>query len=167
MRAILSAFAARLREHDNLNEQTVVISDLPTPAIMPGGGWCVAVSPGGGRFGDQSQHTQLTTTARVCVGIFVRKNLDRPGRAEAALVSSEGSLLEWQEEILQLLTVADTSKASYSNAWEPAANGRPLCRSIPFPSDYSEPGEVPEHAGWIGIHLFFSVSFDWDLYGNG
>lgn len=190
---ILLAFADRLREHSLLNEQNVVVSDQPVPADMPGGGFCVAIAPGDGRFPfelmDAAHHSQVTEDGSIVVGVYTKIRRDRKGRREFSLFgrrkqiislpdvdqpeSRRPNLTQWKRDILKLLLVGEPSLADGSNvpidhlrhAWEPASEtGVPLCRDIPKPSRVTGVLDVPGFPGWIGFQITFSIAWDWNLY---
>lgn len=176
---ILLAFADRLREHEKLNEQNVVVSDQPVPLQFPAGGFCVCVAPGDGRFPDNlwegGHHATGTESGSVIVGIYTQIRRDRPGRREQAMLGRKSipgsepsmerpSLLIWKRDILSLLTVQDPSRKAASQAWEPSKDCAPLCRSIPRPIRATSALDVPGHDGWIGMQITWAVEWDWDLY---
>lgn len=167
---ILLSYAERLRTIPTLNTQNVVVSDQVVPAIMPGGGLYITVSPGEGRFGGDLEYTyeQALENGSLIIGIFRRSNLDRPGRAEAAIIPS-GSLLDWKRKVLRALSV-DEEWLGGKVTWEPRrlVDDRfvPLCRNQPKPTRVTQPSDVMDHPGWLGIQITFAVEWDWDLSGN-
>ena len=163
----MNAFADRLKEFPEFNSGTVVISDQVIPRAMPLGRLCLSVSFGDGRFPEgpwrAGHHGTAATESRVSVGIFISTARDRPGRSETAIVD-EGSVVDYFERVLAILTVADESKGQDSQAWEPSKNGIPLLKSIPIPESFTTASDVPGHQGWVGMQLSFAIEFDWDLY---
>lgn len=186
---ILLAFADRLREHPLLNDQNVVVSDQAVPSDMPGGGFCICIAPGDGRFPGElwnaSHHSQATEDGTIIVGIYTKIARDRRGRKEFTLFSrrtrlsdlgtvnaDRPGLLRWKREILKLLLVGDLvwqdddgNPIDHSrNAWEPSKDGKPLLRDTPSPQSSTGVMDVPGFDGWVGLQLTLSVAWDWDLY---
>ncbi len=172
---ILLAFADRLRDHELLNEQNVVVSDQSVPSQMPGGGFCVCVSAGPGEFPSElwnaASHAQATEDGSVIVGVYTKITRDRRGRSEIALFGrrkqterdlnvQRPGLIVWKRDLLKLLTVGQDRQA-----WEPAsAAGAPLCRDIPTPKRVTGVLDVPGFPGWIGLQITIAVTWDWELY---
>lgn len=167
LRAILNAFVERLREFSEFNTGTVVVSDQVIPRAMPLGRLCLTVSFGDGHFPEGpwrgGHHATAAAESRVSIGIFLQTARDRPGRSETAIVD-DGSIVDYFEQVLQILTVADESLGRNSQSWEPSKNGIPLLKSIPVPESFTSASDVPNHQGWIGMQLAFAIEFDWDLY---
>jgi hypothetical protein len=167
LRTILNAYVDRLREFREFNSGNAVISDQVIPRVMPLGRLCVTVSFGDGVFPQgpwrAAHHATAATESRVSIGIFIQTARDRPGRSETAIVE-DGSILDYFEQVLRLLTVSDESLGDQSQAWEPSKNGVPLLKSIPVPESFTNASDVPGHAGWVGMQLQFAVEFDWNLY---
>jgi hypothetical protein len=185
---ILLAFADRLREHELLNHQNVVISDQPVPDDMPGGGFCLAVAPGPGQYPrelwESAGHAQATEDGSVIVGVYTKIVRDRRGRKEFSLFgrreqdaspqpdARRPNLMAWKRAILKLLVVGEPTLASSGNvalssfrqSWEPSRDGIPLCRDIPTPIRSTGVLDVPDFPGWIGLQITFAVAWDWDLY---
>jgi hypothetical protein len=187
---ILLAFADRLREHPKLNDQNVVISDQPIPTQFPGGGFCVTVSAGDGRFPENmwigGHHATATEEGSVIIGVYLQIARDRPGRRESSIVGrrhlgndstakpERPSLIPWKRTILKILTVKDwtLTTGAHSQTWEPTKRVLntelnieiPLLREIPRPMHVIGPMDVPSHDSWIGLQISFSVVWDWDLY---
>ena len=146
---------------------------------------CISISPGTGRFGlegDLFEHKQATEDGSIIVGIFRRSQLDRPGKAEAALLNPD-ALLVWKRRVLTHLTVYDSAKKHGSPKWEPVRRVEafddedppnrleddlvPLCRSEGiFARSCTAPMDVSDHPGWLGIQITFSCVWDWDLYSG-
>lgn len=167
MRSILNSFVERLREFKDFNNGNAVISDQVIPRVMPLGRLCVSVSFGDGHFPEgpwrAGHHRTAATESRVAVGIFIQTARDRPGRSETAIVD-DGSILDYFEQVLAMLTVADEVLKGDSQAWEPSRGGIPLLKSIPVPDSFTSASDVPGHQGWVGMQLQFAIEFDWDLY---
>lgn len=177
---ILLAFVDRLREHPQLNEQNAIVADQPVPDQFPGGGYCIVVAPGPGEFPGElwtgGSHATATEDGSVIVGCYASNRRDRPGRRESALFGrrhqttpaaeqqERPSLLRWKRDILSLLTVENKAHGTMSQVWEPMKLGIPLCRDIPAPKRSTGILDVPEHPGWLGFQLTFSIAWDWDLY---
>ncbi len=169
---ILVAFRDRLRTVDGLNDQTCFITDSPIPPMLPaGGGHCVTVSLGAGSF-DQSLfsaggHSVLNEDSQVVVTILAQTRIDRAPQAERALLADDrGLITRWKRSVLRALLVSDPTLGQSSQAWEPASGNRPLCRDQIRPLSCSAPSDVPEWAGWTGLQIVFSASFDWELYSE-
>ena len=176
---ILDSYAKRLREHPKLNDSNVVVSDQAIPLVMPSGRLCMSVSFGDGVFPREAweggNHATARCDGKVVVGIYHQTVLDRPGRAEAALLHDE-SVLRWFQVVLSMLTVATPGLQTRAQAWEPWIElpdvplqdqydwTRPALRSIPVPSHFTSVADVPGHAGWIGMQITFSCEWDWNLY---
>jgi hypothetical protein len=167
LRAILNAYVDRLREFSEFNSGNAVISDQVIPRAMPLGRLCVTVSFGDGHFPEgpwrAGHHRTAATESRVAIGLFIQTARDRVGRSETAIVE-DGSILDYFEKVLQLLTVADDSENEDSQPWEPSKNGVPLLKSIPVPESFTSASDVPGHQAWIGMQLQFAIEFDWNLY---
>ncbi len=189
---ILLAFVDRLREHPQLSEQNAIIADQAVPEQFPGGGYCIVVAPGPGQFPGElwngGHHATATEDGSVIVGCYCTNKRDRPGRREATLLGrrhkatqapalqDRPDLMRWKRDILSLLTVWNKEHGPKSQAWEPtkiqwdaetSENLRiPLCRDIPVPVRVTGILEVPEHPGWLGFQITFSVAWDWDLYAR-
>ncbi len=188
---ILLNFASRLTEHPLLNNQNVVISDQPIPEQMPGGAFCLTISPGAGSFPTELwSHATATEDGSVIVGIFVNHRRDRPGRKESALLGrwwrgrmgekdtdnvSRPGLISLKRTVLSLLSVQlqkivdqdyNQNHQFGSQAWEPSKDGIPLCRNQIAPIRATGPMDVPGFPGWIGMQITFSVTWDWDLYAD-
>jgi hypothetical protein len=171
---ILEAFRDRLRDAcPGCNDQTCFLSDQPIPSIIPaGGGHCITIAAGGGSYDQRlfsnGGHENLNEDFQVIISALVKINIDRIPQAERALLAEDRGLLAvWKLNLLRYLILADPDLGLESQHWEPAKDDRPLCRDLPRPLHCSEPADVPGHPGWIGFHLTFSVSFDWDLYLDG
>jgi hypothetical protein len=167
LRTILNSFVSRLREFREFNSGNTVITDQVIPRAMPLGRLGLTVSFGDGQFPEgpwrAAHHRTAATETRVAVGIFIQTARDRAGRSETAIVD-DGSILDYFEQVLLLLTVSDDSLKEDSQAWEPSKNGVPLLKSIPIPESFTSASDVPGHQGWIGMQLQFAIEFDWDLY---
>lgn len=169
VRPILVAYADRLKGLDGVNERNVILSDQPIPRFLPQSELAFSVSMGGGSFTERlwngGHHRTAGTEAHLTTSVFVRVLKDSPGRKKSALLD-ESAAWDWFERILAHLTVAEPEKGPDSQPWEPSTNGIPLLRNIPTPSHFSDCLEVPNHVGWIGISLVWSIEFDWNLYGG-
>jgi hypothetical protein len=170
---VLGAFRDRLIEAcPGCNSQTCFISDQPTPLFIPaGGGHCVTVAAGKGSFDQRlfsgGGHSTLNEDFSVIITPMIRIDLDRIPQAERALLANDRGLVKvWQRNILRVLLMADPDLGEESQAWEPSVGDRPLCRDQIRPLNVTEPADVPDQPGWIGMHLTFSASFDWDLYSE-
>lgn len=167
LRAILNSFVERLKEFKEFNSGNTVISDQVIPRAMPLGRLGLTVSFGDGYFPEgpwrAAHHVTAATEMRVAVGIFIQTVRDRAGRSETAIVD-DGSILDYFEQVLAMLTVADETLDEASQAWEPSKNGVPLLKSIPVPDSFTSASDVPGHQGWVGMQLQFAIEFDWDLY---
>jgi hypothetical protein len=167
---ILVAFASRLKKFAPFNDQNVVISDQPIPFIFPGGEVCLSVSPGSGRFPaehwDAAHHARAVESGGVTVGIFKRATLDRPGRAEVALIAPDGGLLsDYKQQVLSIVLVDQPAAGPASPPWWPAdANGKPLTQQPPRPVSATTPAPVPDQDRWIGMQIDFAVDWAWWLY---
>jgi len=139
--------------------------------IPAGGGHCVTIAAGDGSF-DQSMfngggHSTLNEDSTVIITAMVKINIDRIPQADRALLASDRGLIKvWKLNLLKSLLIADSALGARSQAWEPADGNKPLCRDQIRPLTASAPADVPGHDGWIGFHLPFAVSFDWDLYSE-
>ncbi len=169
---VLEAFAARLREHPLLNTATVVVDDQPVPVAFPHGGYLMVVAPGAGEFPHNiwadSHHASATEDSSVIIGIYAQSFKGKLGNKQELLTSrkpGKPSLLQWKRAALKLLCVSDELNAiGEPHIWEPAIGDRPLLRDLPQPVRCTAPMDVPDHAGWYGIQLTFSCTWDWDLY---
>jgi hypothetical protein len=167
---ILEAFRDRLREAcPGCTDLTCFISDQPIPIIIPGGSHCVTIAAGKGSFDQQmfanAGHACLNEDTQIIISPLIQINLDRVPQSERALIASDRGLVKvWKRNILRTLILADPDLGRQSQHWEPAKGDRPLCRDQIRPLYVSEPADVPGHSGWTGLHITFSVSFDWDLY---
>ena len=163
---ILRAFADRLREIDNLNDQNVVVSDQPMPKQTPptGGKLFVTVSYGDGNF-PNGRHQEFTEESRLVVAIYTCSKKDKAGRAEAKLLLDD-SLTAYKRKVLSKLLVDNPSLGRNSPPWEPArvTGGKrvPMLREPATPSHCTSP--LDAWSDWIGLQLSFRVVFDWDLY---
>jgi len=165
--AILTAFAERLRTANDFAGIVTSITDQPIPhtfAIQ--GGRSVTVSPGPGSFPDNAwtgaHHATATENGSVIVSIFVKSLADRPGEKPVGV----SKIAEYKRLALRLLTVDNPSDGASGAPWEPLSGNQPLCRDIPVPVRCSQPMDVPEQKGWIGLQLTFAVTWDWDLYSE-
>ena len=176
--AILLAFADRLKTVDQLNDKNVVVSDQPIPDQFTDGGLNITVSGGSGKFGlPGGHHATANENGDVVVGIYLQSNRDRPGRREVALAGRQTkdganqaltrkSLIAWKRDILSKILVDDPTKGPASNSWMPLdADGYPMLRSEILPGRCIGPLDVHDEPLWIGMHLYFTVSWDWYLYG--
>ncbi len=163
---VLNAIAHRIREISGMNDQNVVICDQPVPVAMPGGQMCISVAPHDGKFPNSSPSI-MSEDSTIITSIYRISKKDRPGRAEAKLLD-EQSLLAIKRLILVKMCVEDPTLVDNSPSWEPtrtvAGSRIPLLRQPPLPILSIGPIDVAEHPGWIGLHLHWSVLFDWDLY---
>lgn len=169
---VLECVAARLREHPLLNNATVVVEDQSIPEAMPAGGYCLVVAPGAGEFPHTlvsgGGHAQCTEDGSVTIGIYKQSFKDKLGSKEAAMLKStpnNPSLLEWKRLVIrQLLVGDDETILGDPQMWEPSIDGRPLLRDLPLPVRATAIMDIPDHPGWKGLQVTFSMTWDWDLY---
>ena len=165
---ILVAIRDRLRTAiDVLNDSNCFVTDQPIPLHMPGGAYCVTVTPGEGTFPFEffvgGGNATLTEQGSVIITPMVCMKLDRPFRSEQALLLPDRGLLWWKRAILQALLVWDPSNFP-GPSWEVTdPNGRPLLRSELQPIRASAPADVPDHGGWLGMQMIFAMQWDWEM----
>jgi hypothetical protein len=94
---------------------------------------------------------------------MVCRKLDRPFRSEQALLQPDRSLLWWKRSILKALLVWAPANVP-GPSWEVTdPEGRPLLRSELQPIRASAPADVPDHGGWLGMQMVFTMPWDWEM----
>ncbi len=159
---LLDAFAERLCCIPGLNNGIVVVSDQPTPLMMPHGKLCVTVSAGPGRFDERMQaggsFDNLVMSGSVVVAIFIQSVVDKVGRAEVL----ERNISKWTRLVLAYI-LKERPEKERCQAWEPRKSGRALLASQITVSDVSSLKDIPGTVAWVGRELSFNVEYKWDL----
>lgn len=168
---LLAAVVDRLRTRvKGLTQANCFATDQPVPpdAYFSQGDVACTVCLLDGTFDEQLWNgggpNQLRETPRLGVTILRRTNIDQPPRLTSGLQdSSKGILKVWKLELLRALLVEDAA-ADVLVPWQPVDDeGLPILRGMGLLPRRSE-GPRPLVGGeWLGLTLWFEVSFDWDL----
>lgn len=168
---LLAAVVDRLRTKvKGLTPANCFVTDQPVPpdGYFPQGDVACTVCLLDGTFDAQLWNgggpSQLCETPSLAVTILRHTKIDQPPRLTTAMQSEQKGLLKvWKLELLRALLVEDAT-ADVLVPWQPVDyDGNPILRGMGLVPRRSQGPRMMTEVDWLGLTLWFEVSFDWDL----
>lgn len=150
------------------NAANCFITDNPIPpdGYFPQGALACTICLLDGVFDDRlydgGASNQLVETSDLVVTVFTRSKIDQPPRAKVAMLHEDRGILTKHKPLVLRALLVDDPTAAILSPWHPLRDGQPFLRGSILPRRSQGPREI-EGLDWLGLSLWFTVEFDWEL----